>query len=440
VFFRAASLPEALTLLRAMAGSAAGSGLVVYPRLYLHTEMVLVLGVAVVGATPAVACFGRWRDRLLSRLAGRPRLAAPLHAAFAFLPAAVLTGLLGAPAEDGGGRRPEPFPQLRLKRDSLTSFPSRFQAYFDDAFGFRGTLIGWLSRIRFYGLGVSTSPNVVAGKKGWLYYAQEPIGRDYGAAEPFLPEQLAAWQRQLEGQRDWLAERGVHYLFVVAPDKESVYPEYLPHYLRPRSKGPSRLDQLVAHLQTRSSVAVLDLRGPLRQVRGQGLLYHHSDSHWNQRGAYHAHEQMVTMLRAWFPGMSPLPRSSFAERTADYTEGDLARMLGLKGEYHEDYPILEPRTPRRARAAERAPEMNESDRLGHLRPFATECSDDGLPRAVMCCDSFAVDLAPFLSEYFRRIAYVPTDGFLRDVIERERPQVVIQEMVERKLSGREAGR
>ncbi|MEI9865253.1 MAG: hypothetical protein WDN00_12025 [Limisphaerales bacterium] len=40
-------------------------------------------------------------------------------------------------------------------------------------------------------------------------------------------------------RRDWLAKRGIAYLFVVAPDKHSIYPEELPGWavkVRPQTK------------------------------------------------------------------------------------------------------------------------------------------------------------------------------------------------------------
>ena len=64
-----------------------------------------------------------------------------------------------------------------------------------------------------------------------------------------------------------------------------------------------------------------------------------------------------------------------------------------------------------------------------------EKADTRLPRAVVFCDSYIGALAPFLSEHLSRVVYLPEDapGFDADVVERERPDVVIHEMTERKL-------
>jgi hypothetical protein len=61
---------------------------------------------------------------------------------------------------------------------------------------------------------------------------------------------------ELESWRTFLIERarryrevGAKYVFVVAPNKESIYPEHLPPWIGPRV-GPTRLDQLMAHMKS----------------------------------------------------------------------------------------------------------------------------------------------------------------------------------------------
>jgi len=56
-----------------------------------------------------------------------------------------------------------------------------------------------------------------------------------------------------------------------------------------------------------------------------------------------------------------------------------------------------------------------------------------LPRAVVFRDSFASRLAPYLSEHFGRVVYLWQNNFDAEVIRRERPDVVIQQIVGRHL-------
>src|SRR5271165_2755891 len=64
----------------------------------------------------------------------------------------------------------EPLPELKLDRASLAAFPAKFEAYFNDHFGFRQRLIHWLSVVKVLGLGVSSSRDVILGRNGWIFY------------------------------------------------------------------------------------------------------------------------------------------------------------------------------------------------------------------------------------------------------------------------------
>jgi hypothetical protein len=61
------------------------------------------------------------------------------------------------------------------------------------------------------------------------------------------------------------------------------------------------------------------------------------------------------------------------------------------------------------------------------------CDRPGLPRAVVLRDSMAIPLIPLMSENFSRAVYVSSRAFDKALIERERPDVVIEELVERSL-------
>jgi hypothetical protein len=107
-------------------------------------------------------------------------------------------------------------------------------------------------------------------------------------------------------------------------------------------------------------------------------------------------------------------------------------MISLKELDHEEWLSLAPLLPRRSRLASEGVVPPPGVTL-FSPPLATECDDPRLPRAVMFHDSFVVAMLPFLSEHFRRIAYVWDPDFHPDVVEREQPEIVLHELVERWL-------
>ena len=166
-----------------------------------------------------------------------------------------------------------PRPELKLDRAALAALPGRFEAYFNDHFGFRKRLIYWLAVVKVQGLGVTSTPGVTLGSNGWLYLASDAAVLSYRAARPFTPAQLEAVPADSSRRRrDWLAARGIPYLMVIPPNKDTIYPEFMPaayNKVNPRS----RLDQLVDYMKDHSSVSILDIREDLRRAKQVERVY-----------------------------------------------------------------------------------------------------------------------------------------------------------------------
>ncbi len=322
-------------------------------------------------------------------------------------------------------------PEFKLDAAALQSFPRQIENYFNDQFGFRKRLIYWLALAKVKGLGVTSSPEVILGRDGWLFLAGNLALESYRATRPFTPAQLDGYQRIFESRRDWLAARGIPYLVVILPHKDTIYPEFMPgsyNKVHPRT----RMDQLVDHMKTHSSVPVIDVREDLRLAKEHERLYDLTDSHWNYRGAYLAYRKIAEPLARWLPGFRVVARSDLRETSTIGPGGDLARMLGIASHLPEERLLLLPLEPWHHRQTAEVFPL-PAGWAPYRATFATERDDATLPRAVMFRDSFTAHLAPFLSEGFQRIIYVWDYDFDHGLIERERPDVVIQEMVERCL-------
>jgi hypothetical protein len=361
-----------------------------------------------------------------------------LSLGFAAATTAPLIAFLITPSPDvlmPENRRPTPAP-LRWRIDRF--LPQIFDAYFADRFGFRSQLVELHNYVRVMGLGLSTCPNIVIGKNGWMFFDDNDSHADFAGKAPFTSEQMERWRVILEGRRDWLAQRGCQSLFVVVPNKETIYPEFMPDDRGPR--GRTRLDQLVAHLQSHSNVAVLDLRPALITAKATEdfVLYRRWDTHWNDRGAFAADRAICDALRPSLPNLGPtLERGQYESKTIppenEYVRPDLARMLGVGNWLNEPLPYLQPRQPTRAQVV---PTTIRPDRYHPPATSVTvfEVPDPSLPRLVVFGDSFVHTLSRFVAEHFQRSVFIahhwPLD---RALVEEERPQVVIFEVCERYL-------
>jgi hypothetical protein len=275
---------------------------------------------------------------------------------------------------------------------------------------------------------------IVHGDGAWFYHFADGAMRDHRGLAPFTPAELRHWQRVLEQRRNWLAARGIAYLFVAVPDKQSIYPEHLPARIR-RAREQTRLDQLVAQLRTHSSVAVLDLRPALLRAKAEELVFEQTGTHWNDYGAYQAYTAILEQLAPRFPPLRPRPLSDFEIRKKTSPALPFLWLTGVVDHYQEPVVELLPRTPRSAVTVEQSRPPAGTGGYGYGSRLVRETAQPELPSAVVFHDSFVPNgLEPLLSEHFRRVVYLWQNEFDVWTIARESPDLVIEEKAERFFS------
>ncbi len=306
--------------------------------------------------------------------------------------------------------------------------------FFSDHFGFRSWLVQRHNLLTVRCFGASPTDKVVIGRQGWLFMARESEQRNemdyFRRRRPFTPAELGHWRLMLRQRRQWLEERGVVYLFLVVPNKSTVYPEFLPAHIR-RPDGQSRLDQLLAELGKEKDFPVIDLREKFLAAKGGQRLYSKTDSHWNDLGAYIAFAEIMERLSARFPDLRRPSPDQYAVRRSGRAGGDLAQMLGLQKRHYREQAIrLQPNAAVEVRSVQSRKVI-----APYIRVSISESPAAGLPTLLLVHDSFAHQLKPFLGQRFRRVVYVWDWGlhFFKDLIEREKPAVVIDEIAERML-------
>ena len=155
------------------------------------------------------------------------------------------------------------WPEWSWTRKDLAAWPDAFQTYFEDHFTLRNWLINRRASFLWHRFGTTSSDTVIGGKQDWLFYAADGSLDDWIQLKPFSPSDLEKWRQLLVRRRAFLTRRGIPFLFVIAPDKQMIYPEYMPDTLR-RLRDDFRADQLIAYMaRTTPDFQILDLRPPL---------------------------------------------------------------------------------------------------------------------------------------------------------------------------------
>lgn len=335
------------------------------------------------------------------------------------------------PAFDENRPRHPP-PPLSAERHALQDYPRWFDMYLGDRVGYRDVLLDWHQRALYDGLGEREAGLAWVGDDGWLYLNVADPDR-YKDQWPPLGERVEAWADEFAARREYLKGRGIEYVVMIAPEKSSVYPEHLPAVLKRRL--PPEPTVAVCELLAARGVRGVNPLPALLAAKGAGEpVYYPQDTHWTQAGGRAAYAELAKELRAVLPGWEPLADDGYAVREEE-AWADLRRFVPTARRLDDTSPTY----TATARAVQPHPDPPFADALPkecrppRMAPVVYTCEDAPGPAAVLFRDSFGEGVVPFAAADFRRAAVVVSDTLEPAVLDAERPAVVIQVMVARKL-------
>jgi len=321
-------------------------------------------------------------------------------------------------------------PELPRDLASLAAWPHEADLYVADHFPPRALLIGALNLLRLR-IGASGSPRVIVGRDGWLFYDNDShLGGARGVPR-MTDGDARVWLSGLAGRTEALHARGVTYLVVAAPDKESVYPERAPAWFR---LDPDRTAERLRRLAAQSGAGEVAYPAEaLTRAAHAGLkVYMPYETHWTGLGAYLGYADIMGRLQAMGVTGPPRPLSAFSylQPPPWGSPRNLALMLGVASFVRIDFPEVAD-----ADREGRVTTTYLSDEFDWTAPHVVDTGMPGKPVLLMTMDSFSTALLPFLYGDFSRIVLAHNqDGTWRqDLIDRYKPDVVIEEVIESSL-------
>lgn len=329
-------------------------------------------------------------------------------------------------------RTPATFPAIAPNAKSLLALPAGLEAYYNDHFGFRRRLIRWEQRWKQDVFKESSLPDVMIGRDGWLFFTAQHMIEHYRGLKTFTPDELQSWRSLLEKRRDWLIQLGIKYLFVIAPSKHSIYPEYLPTWMT--KMGPeTKLDQFLAYMKAHSTVDVLDLRPALLEAKKTARTYLYTDTHWNSYGGFIGYQSVMRSLARQLPALGgPLLLEAFELTPLKETGGDLSTMLGQDMPERDGFELTA-RPPLQFPTATEDINIYAKQWPKYMEPIYTENPSEKF-KLLMFHDSFSNAWVPYLGHHFKRVVYIWQYNWNKSVIEKEKPDIVVDEILERSFN------
>jgi len=222
-----------------------------------------------------------------------------------------------------------------VKLSNIEQYPKSFEKFYSDNYGFRQELILANKFLLDDVLNVdSISSKVLVGKNNWLYTTEYGALKDYQGILKYNPELLEKLLNLLISEYREAQKNGLKYLFVVVPDKHTIYPEYLPDIIQKyKTKNDTLLDQLIKEMRKiEPDFPILDLRKAMLKAKKNDIIYLQSDTHWNLIGAYYGYRAIVKSL-----GEKPISLSKFDKKQEIVDFGNLAEMIKKNIKYKNYY-------------------------------------------------------------------------------------------------------
>ncbi|MBQ7706979.1 MAG: hypothetical protein IJT72_04275 [Lachnospiraceae bacterium] len=182
------------------------------------------------------------------------------------------------------------FPKFIKENKINFGFCDELTDYFSDNFAFRQELSTTDAVIKAKVFNTSNQDRVVLGKDGWLFYSESM--HDYLGEDLMSEREIHNAARVIYLLEENCENKGVDFLFTVAPNKNSLYGRYMPdNYIKTNEK--TNYDRLREELKTNSS-SFVDLHTAF--LNDERIMYHKWDSHWNKEGATFAVDLMLDEL------------------------------------------------------------------------------------------------------------------------------------------------
>jgi alginate O-acetyltransferase complex protein AlgJ len=295
----------------------------------------------------------------------------------------------------------------------------------DQSFYGRERLITAVTDFRVL-IGDRVFPKVLVGKDHWLVFTAENSIDDYQNDIPLTKKKLSEIQRGLDAVTAHFEEQGITLLVVVAPNKNTIYPELVPPEI-PVIGNESRLDQIIDYLKQHGRTGILDLRPALLAAKRERQVYYATDTHWNDYGVFVAYQQIIDALQPDYPELKAHLLSDYRLVPPEGGNLDLANNIGSS-------LLTEMKVQLTPNFVSDVSFKELSLDNGRTITFSFN-PDPSLPKAIVYHDSFFFRMIPILSENFSRVIYIPhyTGGGIWNLswVEEEKPDVVIVEFTER---------
>lgn len=316
-----------------------------------------------------------------------------------------------------------------IAHTSVSELPDKLTEYINDHMPFRYFLIKQYNDFEYHTFHVSH--RVIIGRDGWLFSnegeeSDDPLNA-YQGKNLVTDEELVRIADNMIATRDHLRARGTEFIIFIAPNKERVYSEYMPDkYGVPAENYATK--QIVDYLRDHTDLTIVyamdDLMAAKQTLGAEKLLYHKTDTHWNNLGGYVGARSLLQAMGIDIPAPDDTSLTIVQENDVP---GDLSHMMGVTPSEGagDNFDVT-------------GYDKHESECLEHNDMQIIRYQAVGVDKRKIFVhhDSFSGCMEPVISSLFDNSVLVHKEYYQPYMVDDENPDIFIYEMVEKNVPER----
>ena len=264
---------------------------------------------------------------------------------------------------------------------------------------------------------------VVIGRNNWLFYIGNDAKSYYTGSNVMNEATMNAYMGRMQEVKDICDSQGKQVIFVVWPNKEQVYPEYMPSYTI--DNEIKREPAFRAYLEENSEIPFLYPLDELKRGKLYRDTYYPYDTHWNYWGSY-----LGTMALYQKLG---LPASGPDDWDVTVVPSTARGLVGTglldPNAYTQDCDFEVKYRPEAGIA------YAEGNRLltgGYTAIYKTGTANELFEkRLVLIGDSFRVSMLPYLERDFSTVVAVQRENIKEAADDIKNADIIVMSCVER---------
>jgi alginate O-acetyltransferase complex protein AlgJ len=302
--------------------------------------------------------------------------------------------------------------------------------WFADRLGLRYPLIYLGTEFHLDAFGRPLDRHIFFGRDNWMFWTDDAdrvpsTMTDSRGALRFTPAEIKRIELELLALRDQFAACKIPFAVVVAPNKQSIYREFV---MDGDGSSPSRFDRLLAALSPAARAVIVDTRDTIRPAKATHApikLYNKTETHWNELGGFYAYVAIMDALRRAMP-IAHSELTSIAQYNVSvqpYAGGDMASfVLFSPWRFPDEDVSLQRKT---------GPRFMPEQQI-NLNSFIAR-NPDGRGKLLLIGDSFTHGPVRYMQQHFAEIHRVINTTIAGDLVVRHKPDAVLRLLVERNL-------